>query len=132
MKTLRQLVRYGIVGLTSNGILYLFYLLLTSFGVGHKLAATLGYALGVAQTYFFNKSWSFGHTGESRAAFIRYVLAYLSGYVLNLAVLAIFVDVLGYPHQLIQGLMILLLAGYLFVLQKYWVFPEGRLSSEAS
>ena len=132
MKTLRQLVRYGIVGLASNGVLYLVYLLLTSLGVGHKLAATLGYALGVAQTYFFNKTWSFGHTGESRAAFVRYVLAYLSGFVLNIAVLATFVDVMGYPHQLVQGVMILVLAGYLFLLQKYWVFPDGRLSGEAS
>jgi hypothetical protein len=37
-------------------------------------------------------------------------------------VLYVLVDRHGYPHQLIQGAMIVLLAMMLFLAQKFWVF----------
>lgn len=119
---LGQLIRYGIVGVASNAVGYLLYLAITAAGMEHKLAMTLLYALGVAQTFIFNKRWSFGHGGAHGPAFVRYCLAYSIGYLLNLAALFVLVDKLGYPHQIVQGAMILTLAVMLFLLQKFWVF----------
>jgi putative flippase GtrA len=42
--------------------------------------------------------------------------------MVNWCVLYLLVDLAGWPHQLIQGAMILLLAAALFLLQKFWVF----------
>lgn len=120
--TLGQLIRYGIVGVASNAVGYLLYLAITAAGLEHKLAMTLLYAVGVAQTFIFNKRWSFRHAGAHATAFVRYCIAYASGYFVNLAALFILVDRLGYPHQLVQGVMILALAAMLFMLQKFWVF----------
>ncbi len=120
--TLGQLLRYGLVGLASNGVLYLAYLALTSVGVGAKLAMSLLYAVGVAQTFFFNKRWSFRHEGAHRATFVRYCASYVIGYAVNLAALHLLVDRLGLPHQVVQGVMILVIAALLFLLQKLWVF----------
>lgn len=120
--TFWQLVRYGMVGLFSNAVGYVLYLLITGVGVEHKLTMTLLYLVGVLQTFFFNRRWTFRHDGTHGPAFVRYCLAYGLGYVLNLAALMILVDVLGYPHQIVQGVMVLVLAALLFVLQKYWVF----------
>lgn len=125
-QTRKQFVRYSLVGLGSNLVLYLAYLLLTYLGMGPKSAMTLLYVLGVAQTFLFNRKWSFGHEGGLHSAFARYVASYALGYVLNLAVLWIAVDRMGLPHQIVQGVMILTLAVMLFVLQKFWVFPEGK------
>lgn len=124
--TIRQLLRFGLVGLVSNGVLYALYLLVTGVGVEAKLAMTLLYAVGVAQTFIFNKRWTFDHRGARSVAFVRYCLSYALGYVTNLAVLYAFVDRLGYPHQIVQGVMILSLAIMLFVLQKLWVFAPAR------
>lgn len=120
--TLGQLTRYGIVGVASNAVGYLLYLAITAAGMEHKLAMTLLYGLGVAQTFIFNKRWSFRHAGAHGTAFVRYCIAYASGYFGNLAALFILVDRLGYPHQIVQGVMILALAAMLFLLQKFWVF----------
>lgn len=120
--TLGQLFRYGIVGVLSNAVGYLLYLGITAAGMEHKLAMTLLYAVGVAQTFIFNKRWSFRHAGAHGTAFVRYCIAYASGYFINLAALFILVDKLGYAHQLVQGVMILALAAMLFTLQKFWVF----------
>ncbi|MBN8441190.1 MAG: GtrA family protein [Thauera sp.] len=120
--TLGQLFRYGIVGVLSNAVGYLLYLGITAAGMEHKLAMTLLYAVGVAQTFIFNKRWSFRHAGAHGTAFARYCIAYAAGYFINLAALFILVDRLGYAHQLVQGVMILALAAMLFMLQKFWVF----------
>jgi putative flippase GtrA len=122
----RQFIRYAIIGIGSNAALYLVYLLLTAWGMGHKTAMTLLYAAGVLQTFLFNKRWTFSHGGAHRGPFVRYLLAYLSGYVLNLAVLLVLVDWARWPHQAVQGAMIIVLAVMLFLLQKYWVFAEQR------
>ncbi len=123
MKWHIQLSRYALVGIASNAFGYLLYLLLTYIGMGYKSAMTLLYMVGVAQTFVFNRSWSFGHRGKIRGALGRYVISYAIGYLLNLAVLWLAVDYLEFPHQVVQGVMIVILAMMLFLLQKYWVFP---------
>ena len=123
---LLQLARFGIVGLLSNAFLYLLYLGLTMAGMGHKLAMTLLYALGVAQTFVFNHRWTFAFGGTVPGALLRYIAVYLAGYAVNLGTLAFFVDRHGYPHQAVQGVSILGVAAMIFVLQKYWVFAERR------
>jgi len=121
-KTLGQLFRYGVVGLTSNLIGYFLYLGLNQLGVGPKAAMSLLYAIGVAQTFIFNKKWTFGHQQNSGPALFRYCAAYGFGYLINLTVLIIAVDRWAWPHQWVQGAMILCLAIFLFLIQKFWVF----------
>jgi len=126
MKTaIGQLIRYGIVGVISNAVGFILYLLLTEFGVEHKLAMTLLYAVGVAQSFIFNKRWSFRHGGTHGPAFVRYCTAYGIGYLINLAVLFVLVDQLGFRHQIVQGAMVITLAALLFLLQKFWVFRSS-------
>ncbi len=94
-------------------------------GMGYKTAMTLLYAVGVAQTFIFNKRWSFRHQGPTSSAFRRYMIAYGTGYVVNYFALWFFVDKLEIPHQWVQGVVIFVLAGTLFFMQRYWVFPTG-------
>jgi putative flippase GtrA len=132
-KTAGQFIRYATVGLISNAVGFLLYLALTGAGMEHKLAMTLLYAVGVAQTFLFNKRWSFRHGGMHGPAFVRYCLSYGLGYVINLLVLIVVVDRLGYPHEVVQGVMVLSLAVMLFLLQKFWVFrPETRAAAETA
>ena len=120
-----QLLRYAVVGLASNALLYGAYLALTRLGVEPKLAMTLLYAAGIAQTFLFNKRWSFRHGGMHGPAFVRYCAAYALGYAINFVALLLLVDRLGYPHQLVQGVVVVSLAVMLFSLQKFWVFRHG-------
>ncbi len=130
MKWRIQLARYAVVGLASNGVGYLLYLLLTYAGMGHKSAMSLLYAIGVAQTFFFNRSWSFGHQGNVHGALVRYVIAYALGYLLNLGILWFAVDRLHLPHQSVQAIAIVAVAVSLFLMHRYWVFaPTIRRSA---
>jgi putative flippase GtrA len=120
----RQFLRYAAVGLVSNLLLYVAYLLITRRGVGYKTTMTLLYAAGVSLTFVFNKNWTFSHQGHVTKAFITYLLIYALGYIINLVALYVLVDKLGFRHQLIQGFVIGMLAVLLFTLQKYLVFRK--------
>ena len=128
--TRRQLFRYALVGIGSNVILYLVYLLLTSLGLGHKTAMTLVYLLGLVQTFIFNRQWTFEHRGAAQGALLRYLLVYLLGYLVNFAGLYALVDVAGFAHQLIQALMIMLVAALQFLLLRQWVFARAGSAEE--
>lgn len=124
----KQLFRFAIVGVFSNLLLYLTYLLLTTLHMGHKTAMSLVYISGVCLTFAFNRNWTFGHKGGISTAFLRYVLLYVLGYLLNLAALYVFVDVFDYPHQIVQGVLVVLIALVLFTLQRSIVFNPGKVS----
>lgn len=131
-RTRGQFMRYAVVGLASNLVLYLAYLGLTILGMGPKTAMSVLYVLGVAQTFIFNRNWSFGHDGAPHGAFARYVASYGFGYLFNLVVLWVAVDHMGLPHQIVQGIMIVSLAAMLFLLQKFWVFRPTPNSSSST
>ena len=125
MRIHSQLFRYALVGLSSSLILYSLYLLITWLGVGHKTTMTLLYCLGTSLTFAFNKKWTFSHEGHISSTFIGYVSIYAMGYMLNFGALYLLVDKLGYSHELIQGVMVLLVALLLFLLQKKLVFNKN-------
>lgn len=118
-----QFIRYAAVGVLSNLVLYLVYLALTAQGLGHKLAMTIVYLSGVSVTFIFNRNWSFRHAGAVSPALVRYFVAYLLFYLANLFALFVFVDLAGWPHEWVQGVMIVLCAIGLFATHRLWVFP---------
>ena len=123
-QTRGQLMRYIVVGATSNTLLYLAYIGLTALGLGHKTAMTLLYVTGVLLTFFANRTWSFNHRGSGHSALARYVIAYILGYLFNLTLLWLFVDQLHQPHQIVQAIAIVLVAISLFTMHKFWVFAS--------
>jgi putative flippase GtrA len=124
MKWHVQLSRYAVVGLASNAVAYVLYLLLTHLGLGHKLAMSILYGIGVLQTFIFNKAWSFRFEGAATPAFLRYVMIYVIGYAINFLTLSLLVDTLGLPHQLVMAGLVIFMAVFFFAGQKLWVFRE--------
>jgi len=117
-----QFLRYAIVGLASNAALYLLYLAFTSIGFGPKTVMTVLFATGVLMTFLVNHSWSFQSTARRRTTILKYVAVYAIGYVINWLGLWLLVEELGYSHQWVQLAMIALVAGFLFVNLRLWVF----------
>ncbi|OOO28598.1 GtrA family protein [Agrobacterium sp. YIC 4121] len=122
MTGLARLVRYGLVGIASNGLGYLAYLGLTTLGLPPKVTMTALYATATGIAFFANRSFTFVDHGRMGPAGLRFVLIYLAGWVLNLILLETFVDKLGYPHSFVQGIAIVIVAAVLFVLQRHFVF----------
>lgn len=117
--------RYIVVGLLSNLVLYLLYLMLIAFGIDYRVAMTLLYLIGMLQTFLCNRSWTFTHHGAMNRSLRRYLVAYGVGYLLNLALLYTLVDVLRWPHSIGLVIVVVTFAPLLFLAQKYWVFGSN-------
>jgi putative flippase GtrA len=98
----------------------------TNYGIGYKTAMILLYAIGILLTFLFNRRWTFDHHGLVPKVFIYYILVYGLGYIFNLAALSLFVDEFGFPHQLVQGILIFVVAVFLLLLQRYGVFKDNQ------
>ena len=122
----QQFIRFAVVGMLSNAVLFGLYLVLTRAGLTPAVSMSLAYAVGVLHTFAWNRRWTFSYAGGSAVPFARYMAAYGVGYLVNLLLLRIFVDQLGLAHQAVQGAAILLVAALVFVLQKHWVFPAAQ------
>lgn len=120
-----QVVKFAIVGLVSNAVLYILYLALTRTGLEPKLVMSMLYLVGVVQTFVFNKKWTFRHEGRVTRTLVAYVALYAFGYLVNLGILVFFVDARGYRHELVQGMTILLLAMFFFLAQKFIIFRSN-------
>lgn len=118
----RQIIRYGINGVLVNLTLYGLYFVITTLGVGHKVAASLTYGIGVLLSFLAHRTWTFRSQGHWTRESVRFVATYLSGYAVQLLGLFLLVDGLGMDHRIAQALMILVVAAFLFILQRMWVF----------
>ncbi|WP_035373349.1 GtrA family protein [Pseudoduganella violaceinigra] len=127
---LRQFFSYALVGALTNLAGYMLYLLLTYLWGAPKLTMTLLYAVGALSSFFANRRFTFRHHGHIGAAGARYLLVQLSGYLLNLIFLVVFVDWLGFPHQFVQAVAIVVIAIYLFILSRFFVFAHKQPAVE--
>ena len=125
-KTASQLFRYGLVGIATNLALYIFYLLITYLGIEPKMAMTIAYIVGALLGFVGHRKWTFAHKGALLGSGARYFIAHLLGYLINFLILLTFVDRLNYPHQWVQAAAIIVVAGFLFVVFRYFVFPNKQ------
>jgi len=121
---IRQFFRFALVGLFSNGLLYFLYLIIVKFGFSPIISMSITYLMGVIQTFFFNKKWTFKSDSRYGGEFFKYIGLYFIGYLINFFVLDYFVQVKGLDHQFVQLFMIAFLAIFLFAGQKLLVFKR--------
>lgn len=126
---MQQLIRYSSVGVVTNATIYFIYLLITYLGIEPKIAMTFVYIIGATIGFIGNCKLTFAYRGDIFPAAMRYVFAHFLGYMVNFLMLYIFVDQLGYAHQAVQAAAILVVAGILFVIFKYFVFNVENLPS---
>ena len=123
---LRQVIRYGVVGVINNLLGYLIYLLITYYWLDPMVAVSLLYPVGVITGYFGHSKYAFAYQGKNTHALLRYLIAHLISYGVNLLLLYIFWEKLNFPHQLVQAAAIFIVAGVLFILFRYFVFPHSK------
>lgn len=126
---LRVFARFATVGIASNALLYVLYLMLSvAIGLQPLVAATIGWIAGVSVSFLLNRSWTFGDSGPRTPTFVRYAALYATAYVLNMVLLVLLVDGMELPHELVQGILIVVFGLCLFLGQRFWVFPERERS----
>jgi putative flippase GtrA len=120
----KQFASYAIIGLTTNGLSFLGFAVLTWLGLSPVYAISIIYPVQISFAFILNKSWTFSHEGSVSTSAVRYLIAYVGCYGLNVAVLKYFNGYWGYSHLLVQAVAVVVIVPLLFVTQKLWVFRE--------
>lgn len=127
-KVLSQPMRFGLVGVLNTAIGYLAYLLGLALGLNYVTAATVSHAIGVTNSFFWNKYWTFRSRGEARSELARFVSVYAVTYVANLVLLALMVEVVGWDARISQAIAYGIVIAISFVGHRYWSFRQTRIS----
>ncbi len=120
----RQLLIYAIIGVLTNLIIYGLYIFITNIFGWPKLTMTILYISGASIGFLANRRFTFCRTNRIGVAGVRYFLAQISGYFLNLFIFLIFVDWFDFSHQVIQAMAIFVVGIFLFVVMRVYVFAE--------
>ena len=83
----KQITRYLVVGVLTNSSGYATYILLTWLGVNPKVAMSAIYFVAAFLGYWGNRMYTFSFSGGIALSTVRYALAHVLGYGLNLFLL---------------------------------------------
>lgn len=127
METIKQAIKYGIVGVANTLITALvIWVMMKLFGCSSVLSNAVGYAAGVINSFFLNKQWTFKAKGNWIGSALRFALAFGVCYLFQLGVLLYLNRTLTidpYYNQLIA------MAFYTvanFLMNKYFTFKENK------
>lgn len=124
-KTLRQFFTFALIGVLTNVLGYAIYLTLTYLWDAPKLTMTALYFVGASIGFIVNRRFTFRHNGSIGVTGVRYLCAQVVGYLLNLVLLLLFVDWFDFPHQIVQAIAIVVVAIFLFIVLRLFVFAPN-------
>jgi putative flippase GtrA len=96
-----QAARFSIVGITNTLIdAAIFFALTQGLAVPVLSAKWISYSSGLANSYYWNRRWTFREARLARQAAFRFVALNLAGLLVNASLLALGLDILHLPLQL--------------------------------
>ena len=87
-KTFVQLLKYGVIGVSNTLItLVVFYVINTLMGLDYAVANTLGYILGLINSFVWNRTWVFRTGGNVWREAGLFALGFIICFALQMGVL---------------------------------------------
>ena len=114
--------KYGIVGVANVCIDFALFALLITLGVWYPIAKAASLTVATINGYTFNRRWTFRAGRHKRDMLARYVAVQTTCYILNVAMLALMIEVLGWNEIVSQAFALPIIAGLSFFSQRLWTF----------
>lgn len=122
-----EVFRYLVVGLANTGIGYgVIFGCMYIFGLSPEISNAIGYAVGLVASYFLHRHFTFRSSGRRQAEFVRFIVAFVIAYLMNLAALIIMVRIISMNAGFSQILSGAVYVGCAYILNKYYVFGTHR------
>lgn len=119
---IRQLARFGIVGVTAMAVHWLVVWLLVPRGLAPLLANVIGFAVAFNVSYFGHRNWTFATSSAHSATFWRFLAVALCSFAVNEALYYVLLRFLDY--QLALAIVLIAVAALTFILSKLWAFSH--------
>ncbi len=120
----QQIVRFGLVGILNTIVDAVFYVLLSRSGLIPNLVLAKGfsYTMGVLNSFYWNKSWTFQSHVASRRVLLPFIVTNLLAVGLNAGVMHLALEIFGWPEAGALALATMTTFVWNFVISKFFVF----------
>ena len=123
-----EVVRFSVVGVLNTAVgLATIFVAKAALGLGDVVANLLGYGVGLAMSFVLNKRWTFGDAGGAVPAAVRFVLAFVAAYLLNLLTVLSLRDHFLVDAYVAQALGVVPYTIVFFLLSRSFVFQSQGL-----
>jgi hypothetical protein len=119
-----------IVAVGLNAALYRYVPLPDVVGHGQRDRVTIASSLKVLLSFLANRCTAFRHRVDQVAALRRFLACYAVLDVFHLMSLWAFADRMGFPHEIVQGCIVLATPLFALTMQKYWVSREADRTAD--
>tara|TARA_B100001109_G_C18784077_1_gene436820 strand:- start:394 stop:771 length:378 start_codon:yes stop_codon:yes gene_type:complete len=125
MATVNQIIKYSSVGLLANSIGYILYIIISNFiGINPPLAAILSGFMVIGISYLLNTRFTFKIKNKGLVGAVNYFLLYVSAILLNSLIIFIFANILGFAHEIVAAVSLVIISCSLFLIQKFYFFQR--------
>jgi putative flippase GtrA len=130
MRFLDQTFKFIFIGVLSNLVSYVFFLIMLKImKINYLLSLSVLFIVALFINFIFNKNWTFESDLPYKTSLIKFLIVYIIGYLLNIASMFFLVDKLGNSPEIVQAGMIGFLAFYYFLLNKYYIYNNNNKKS---
>lgn len=119
-----QIIKFGLVGAVNTSITAVSIVLLTLAGTPAIAANATGFALGLANSFYMNRRFTFGD--PHRRGVIPFVVSFAVAYTVNLGVVLLTESLTSSNALVPQAAGMLTYNILFFVLMKVWVFASVK------
>jgi len=126
-KTIKQFIKFGIVGVFNTCNSLIIYYILLFFKLHYLLANIIAYFTSTFISYFLNKKWVFNHKKENNRV-LQYYIVYITSFFLNNLTLYFLVDILKLSDKIAPLFVLIVTVPYNYLLTKFWVFKEIKIN----
>lgn len=98
-------------------------------GMDDVTANVVGYAVGLANSFAWNRKWTFGHSGAVLPAIARFLLVFLISYLLNLGTVMAAIHWFGVNSYVAHAIGIAPYTAFFYLGSRHFAFksaPAGR------
>lgn len=134
-RSVRQFLKFGIVGFSNTIIAYVVYSLGIYWGLHYLLANAFAFLISVLNAYFWSDRYVFKKKDNEERntilTLIKTIIAYGStGILLASLLLYIYIDKFGVSEYVAQLLVLLVTIPVNFVMNKFWAFQTYKVNEE--
>ena len=137
-KTMRQFIKFGIIGLSNTVLSYILYIaflkifewldLFTQYD--YLVSSILTFCICTTWSFYWNNRFTFKRESTEDIslirAFIKTVISYsVTGLFLHNTMLYILVEYFGIPKEIVPLLILIVTVPLNFILNKYWAFKSN-------
>jgi putative flippase GtrA len=118
-----RIARFLAVGVLNTfvglGTIYLCKFLL---GTGDVISNVIGYAVGLTNSFAWNRRWTFAHSGAVLPAAARFVIVFLIAYFLNLATVMAAIRIFAVNSYLAHAIGIAPYTAFFYLGSRWFAF----------